>query len=116
MAEGVGFEPTVQLPVRRFSRPVHSAALAPFRSMGRASARQDDGGPGRVRTGDLPRAKRPLSRLSYGPGKIVEEGMVGSAGFEPAAFWTQTRRAARLRYDPGGDWRPRQDSNLQPPD
>jgi hypothetical protein len=31
MAEGVGFEPTVPLREQRFSRPSHSAALAPFR-------------------------------------------------------------------------------------
>src|SRR5437870_2057990 len=27
--------------------------------------------------------------------------MVGAAGFEPATFWSQTRRATRLRYAPG---------------
>ena len=32
LAEGVGFEPTVRLPVRRFSRPLHSSALPPLRS------------------------------------------------------------------------------------
>src|SRR6476469_10607485 len=26
--------------------------------------------------------------------------MVGAAGFEPATFWSQTRRATRLRYAP----------------
>ena len=26
--------------------------------------------------------------------------MVGVAGFEPAAFWSQTRRADQLRYTP----------------
>ena len=31
MAEEVGFEPTVSLHPQRFSRPSHSAALAPFR-------------------------------------------------------------------------------------
>ncbi len=31
MAEGVGFEPTVGTNPQRFSRPSHSAALAPFR-------------------------------------------------------------------------------------
>ena len=31
MAEGVGFEPTVGIHPQRFSRPSHSAALAPFR-------------------------------------------------------------------------------------
>ena|SRR5207249_10857290 len=35
MAERVGFEPTVQLPGQRFSRPPDSAALAPLRSWGR---------------------------------------------------------------------------------
>src|SRR3569833_190601 len=29
-----------------------------------------------------------------------EEGLVGAAGFEPATFWSQTRRATRLRYAP----------------
>src|SRR5581483_9239572 len=29
--------------------------------------------------------------------------MVGAAGFEPATFWSQTRRATRLRYAPSGD-------------
>src|SRR5262245_44261124 len=28
------------------------------------------------------------------------EGVVGAAGFEPATFWSQTRRATRLRYAP----------------
>ena len=28
MAEEVGFEPTEELPLRRFSRPVHSTALS----------------------------------------------------------------------------------------
>ena len=28
-------------------------------------------------------------------------GLVGAAGFEPATFWSQTRRATRLRYAPG---------------
>ena len=27
--------------------------------------------------------------------------LVGAAGFEPATFWSQTRRATRLRYAPG---------------
>jgi hypothetical protein len=31
MAERVGFEPTVRLPVQRFSRPSHSTTLAPLR-------------------------------------------------------------------------------------
>jgi len=31
MAEGVGFEPTRNLRSCRFSRPVHSTALPPFR-------------------------------------------------------------------------------------
>ena len=31
VAEGVGFEPTVGIHPQRFSRPSHSAALAPFR-------------------------------------------------------------------------------------
>jgi hypothetical protein len=26
--------------------------------------------------------------------------LVGAAGFEPATFWSQTRRATRLRYAP----------------
>lgn len=30
-AEREGFEPSVQLPIQRFSRPSHSTALAPFR-------------------------------------------------------------------------------------
>jgi hypothetical protein len=30
-AEREGFEPSVQLPAHRFSRPAHSAALAPLR-------------------------------------------------------------------------------------
>src|SRR4051795_6350194 len=29
-------------------------------------------------------------------------GVVGAAGFEPATFWSQTRRATRLRYAPQG--------------
>jgi hypothetical protein len=28
--------------------------------------------------------------------------LVGAAGFEPATFWSQTRRATRLRYAPIG--------------
>src|SRR5262245_60565225 len=28
------------------------------------------------------------------------QGVVGAAGFEPATFWSQTRRATRLRYAP----------------
>jgi hypothetical protein len=32
-AESQGFEPWVQLPVHRFSRPTHSTALATFRMM-----------------------------------------------------------------------------------
>ena len=32
LAEGVGFEPTVPLPVLRFSRPAQSTALAPLRA------------------------------------------------------------------------------------
>ena len=31
MAEEVGFEPTEELPLRRFSRPVHSTALSLLR-------------------------------------------------------------------------------------
>ena len=34
MAEGGGFEPPVNLRPRRFSKPFHSAALAPFRPTG----------------------------------------------------------------------------------
>src|SRR6266545_1057803 len=30
----------------------------------------------------------------------INDGMVGAAGFEPATFWSQTRRATRLRYAP----------------
>ena len=30
MAEEVGFEPTEELPLRRFSRPVHSTTLPPL--------------------------------------------------------------------------------------
>src|ERR1043166_3889557 len=33
--------------------------------------------------------------------------MVGAAGFEPATFWSQTRRATRLRYAPGTPSGPR---------
>jgi hypothetical protein len=32
MAEGEGFEPSVELPPQRFSRPSHSTALAPLRT------------------------------------------------------------------------------------
>ena len=32
MAEEVGFEPTEELPLRRFSRPVHSTTLPLLRS------------------------------------------------------------------------------------
>ena len=32
LAERVGFEPTVRLPVQRFSRPSHSTTLAPLRA------------------------------------------------------------------------------------
>ena len=32
---------------------------------------------------------------------IARCGLVGAAGFEPATFWSQTRRATRLRYAPG---------------
>src|SRR3954454_17526439 len=31
--------------------------------------------------------------------------LVGAAGFEPATFWSQTRRATRLRYAPPRPWR-----------
>jgi hypothetical protein len=31
VAEGEGFEPSVELPPQRFSRPSHSTALAPLR-------------------------------------------------------------------------------------
>ena len=58
-----------------------------------------DGEPGRDQTGARPRTRRTLARPSYGTETIVEI-VVGSAGFEPAASWTQTRRATRLRYDP----------------
>jgi hypothetical protein len=33
LAERVGFEPTVRLPVQRFSRPSHSTTLAPLRDL-----------------------------------------------------------------------------------
>jgi hypothetical protein len=33
MAERQGFEPWVELPPQRFSRPPHSTALAPLRSL-----------------------------------------------------------------------------------
>lgn len=33
--------------------------------------------------------------------------MVGAAGFEPATFWSQTRRATRLRYAPRPSMRAR---------
>ena len=36
LAEGVGFEPTVPLPARWFSRPVHSTALPSFRADARS--------------------------------------------------------------------------------
>jgi hypothetical protein len=32
--------------------------------------------------------------------KCVSLQLVGAAGFEPATFWSQTRRATRLRYAP----------------
>ena len=28
--------------------------------------------------------------------------MVGATGFEPAAFWSRTKRATKLRYAPNG--------------
>ena len=40
--EGVGFEPTVPMKVRRFSRPVHSAALSPLRIGSQAWTRTRD--------------------------------------------------------------------------
>ena len=41
--------------------------------------------------------------------------MVGAAGFEPATFWSQTRRATRLRYAPMGmAFDTRFDSGRQP--
>ena len=39
LADGVGFEPTVGLHPRRFSRPVHSTALPPIRQAGPGSRR-----------------------------------------------------------------------------
>lgn len=33
-------------------------------------------------------------------GKKYQENFVGAAGFEPTAFWSQTRRATGLRYAP----------------
>ena len=42
MVEGVGFEPTVPMKVRRFSRPVHSAALSPLRIGSQAWTRTRD--------------------------------------------------------------------------
>ncbi len=30
--------------------------------------------------------------------------MVGAAGFEPATFWSRTKRATSLRYTPIGVW------------
>src|SRR5262249_51440332 len=33
-------------------------------------------------------------------GNQLQQGLVGAAGFEPATFWSQTRRATRLRYAP----------------
>ena len=40
-AERVGFEPTVGLTLRRFSRPVHSATLPPLRDFCLRLGRQD---------------------------------------------------------------------------
>ncbi len=42
LAEGVGFEPTVRLPARRFSRPVYSTTLAPLRKENARAARGPD--------------------------------------------------------------------------
>ena len=41
LAEEVGFEPTVELPPRRFSRPVHSSTLSLLRATIATSEREE---------------------------------------------------------------------------
>ncbi len=36
--------------------------------------------------------------------------LVGATGFEPATFWSRTKRATKLRYAPN-EWSQRGDSN-----
>ena len=72
--ERVGFEPTVQLPVLRFSRPAHSTTLAPLQltncmnSVGERSSLLDAGDPaGRLNKearaeAELGFAERPSAR------------------------------------------------------
>ena len=46
------------------------------------------------------RGIRSLTRRGLNPLPFALEGMVGVAGFEPAAPWSQTRCATKLRYTP----------------
>lgn len=52
---------------------------------------------------ELPEHQR-VQRLSRAPPSAARPPlrMVGAAGFEPAASWSRTRRAPRLRYTPNG--------------
>ena len=76
MAEGVGFEPTVGIHPQRFSRPSHSAALAPFR----------------------------LATLSVGSSRSFRWRVAEGVGFEPteacASRAFQARRFGRSRTPP----------------
>ena len=36
------------------------------------------------------------------PNPLSMLAMVGATGFEPAAFWSRTKRATKLRYAPNG--------------
>ena len=49
--------------------------------------------------------KTDQEKQSKKPGRLKTPGfnlflMVGATGFEPATFWSQTRRATKLRYAP----------------
>ena len=60
------------------------------------------GGNYRARTCDILLVRQTLSQLSYTPIflKFFKKFLVGMTGFEPAALWSQTRCATKLRYIP----------------
>ncbi len=81
MVDRGGFEPPRMVSLR-FYRPAQSTTMRPVQNL------------------VPPVGFEPVTRRGLNPLPLALEGMVGVAGFEPAAPWSQTRCATKLRYTP----------------
>ena len=86
MAEGVGFEPTVLVRGRQFSRLVHSTALPPLRGCGlraQATGKPDSGPEQAIQFASM--ARNPALRRT--PAMDFWAGLLAGAGIAQSAPW-----------------------------